>query len=101
MQNPAWVRQALAPNLMDAAGYPQFTYRGSCAGGQAAGLLTMHGMTQHVTLATEREGDTVKAVGSLRRTDFGIDGMPGLVGRTIRIGFQVVLPAELARRSSP
>ncbi len=97
MQDPARVRQALGPNMMNAARYPQFTYRGSCAGGQAAGSLTMHGVTQNVTLSTERDGNTVKAVGSLRRADFGINGMPGLVGRTIRIGFQVALPAELAR----
>jgi polyisoprenoid-binding protein YceI len=100
MQDPARVRQALGPNMMDAAGYPQFTYSGSCAGGQAAGSLTMHGVTQNVTLTTQSEGNTVKAFGSLRRADFGINGMPGLVGRTIRIGFQVALPAELARLAS-
>lgn len=100
MQDPARVRQALGPSMMDAAGFPHFSYSGSCAGGQAAGSLTMHGVTQNVTLTTERDGNTVKAIGSLRRADFGINGMPGLVGRTIRIGFQVVLPPDLAQMAS-
>ena len=101
MADPARVRQALAPDMLDAAAFPHLLYHGTCIPGQATGMLTLHGVSRPLQLTTARAGDEVHASGSLLRQDFGIAGMPGLVGRTIRIGFRVRLPPKASPSASP
>ena len=96
MADPDRTKQALGPALLDAAAYPHLTYQGSCVGGRASGMLTMHGVTRHLDLTATRQGETVTAEGTLRRADYGVTGMPGLLGRSIRITFAVCLPDGLA-----
>ena len=56
----------------------------------------MHGVTRKLELTATRQGDMVTAQGTLRRQEYGLTGMPGLLGRTIRITFAVLLPDGLA-----
>jgi polyisoprenoid-binding protein YceI len=101
MADASRLQLALGPRLLDAAHYPLLIYQGSCAGGQAAGALTLHGVTRPLTLSASRDGDRVEAAGTLIRQDYGVDGWPGLIGRTIRIRFSVKLPPGLAARLDP
>ncbi len=101
MADPARVRTALGPRLLNAAAFPNMTYHGTCSGGLATGLLTMHGATRPVSLSLVNDGAKMLARGDLHRQDFGLTGLPGLVGRTIRIAFAVTLPVRLAKPASP
>ena len=101
MADPARTRIAVGPKLLNQPQFPTLSYQGSCAGGQAAGLLTMHGVTRPLVLAARRTGQTVTATGTLHRQDYGIDAMPGLVGRTIKLTFAVSLPEDLAAIVAP
>ena len=96
MADPSRTKDALSPSLLDAASYPHLIYQGSCVGGHASGMLTMHGITKKLELTATRQGDTVTAQGTLRRQEYGVTGLPGLLGRTIRITFAVSLPDGLA-----
>ncbi len=101
MADPARARTAMGPKLLDASRFPTLSYQGSCAGGHAAGMLTMHGVTRGLALSARRAGQVVTATGTLHRQDYGIDGLPGLVGRTIKLSFAVSLPGELAALVDP
>ena len=101
MADPERARLATGPKLLDALQYPMLTYQGSCAGGHAAGMLTMHGVTRKLDLTAKRAGQTVTATGTLRRQDYGVDGLPGLIGRTIKLTFAVSLPDDLAALVDP
>jgi len=101
MADPERARLAVGPKLLNQAEFPKLTYRGTCAGGRAAGMLTMHGVTKPLFLTATRTGATVTATGSLKREDFGIDGMPGLIGRTIKLSFAVQLPEDVATLVRP
>ena len=101
MADPERARTAAGPKLLDAPHFPTLTYQGSCAGGHAAGMLTMHGVTHKLELSAKRSGQVVTAVGTLRRQDFGVDGLPGLIGRTIKLTFAVSLPDDLAALVDP
>jgi polyisoprenoid-binding protein YceI len=96
MADRARQRLAVGPQLLDAAHYPTLHYAGSCAGGQPTGELTMHGTTRPLKLTAKRDGMRIVAQGSLRRQDYGVSGLPGLIGRTVRIRFDVQLPDGLA-----
>ncbi len=101
MADPARARLATGPKMLDQPHFPMLAYQGSCAHGHAAGLLTMHGQTRSLELTASRSGPRVTAIGTLRRQDYGIDGLPGLVGRTIKLTFAVSLPDELADLIDP
>lgn len=101
MEDAGRARLATGPNLLDAARYPQLSYAGSCAGGQAEGALSLHGVTRKLTLTAIRDGDRIEATGTIRRGDFGIDGLPGMIGRTIKLRFTAQLPPGLAARIDP
>ena len=101
MTDPDRARTATGPKLLDAPHFPTLTYQGNCAGGHAAGMLTMHGVTRKLELTARRAGQVVTATGTLRRQDFGIDGLPGLIGRTIKLTFAVSLPDDLAALVDP
>jgi len=96
MEDKLRARLAMGPQLLDAAHYPTLHYQGSCAGGQPHGTLTMHGVSHTLTLTARQQGDQVAAHGSLRRQDYNISGLPGVIGRTIGFQFSMRLPQTLA-----
>ncbi len=96
MAGPGRTRLALGSSLLDAARYPNLAYTGSCSANPASGRLTLHGVTGALSLRSERSGDHVSATGSLQRQDFGVTGLPGLVGRRVDLLLTVTLPHGLA-----
>ena len=101
MDDPGRTPVALGPRLLDAAHFPTLHYSGTCSAGVATGLLTMHGVTHPLSFTASRDGDAVDARGSLRRGDFGVSGLPGLVGRRVDMRFSVTLPPGLAAQLQP
>ncbi len=101
MEDAQRAQTAIGPHLLDAAHFPDLIYQGSCTNGQATGELTLHGVTRPLTLTATRTGDQVSASGTLRRQEYGITGLPGLIGRSIGIRFTVRLPPGLAARINP
>ncbi len=97
-------RLALGPSLLDATRYPKLAYDGTCNATAASGRLTLHGVTQPLFLRPQCAGNQVSATGSLHRQDFGIIGLPGLIGRRVDLLLSVTLPqglaAQLASRSA-
>ena len=87
---------ALGPTMLDAARFPTMHFAGHCATAGLTGQLTLHGVTRPLTLTLKRKGAHVTATGSVKRADFGIAGLPGLVGGRIRIHLDAVLPPGLA-----
>jgi len=101
MDDPARTRAALGPELLDAAHYPDQVFSGACAGRQIAGALTLHGNTHNLTLTMRRSGETLIATGNLHRDDFGIRGMPGLIGGRVDMRVTIALPPGVAARLVP
>jgi polyisoprenoid-binding protein YceI len=92
MTDPARVRKALAPDMLNAAQFPTMSYAGNCQGRQTEGTLTLHGITRPVALYLTRRGGRVTGDGWLNRHDFEVNGMPHMVGPTIKIRFSTTLP---------
>ena len=95
MADPARNKLALSASVLDAARYPSMHFAGICAqaGTELAGALTLHGVTHPLTLMVVRHGTHVTATGMLRRGDYAIGGLPGLVGQRIRFRLEADLPA--------
>jgi len=91
-------RMGIGPGLLDASTYPALLYSGVCDPKHGEGDLTMHGVTRHVTVTEARSGNRISATFSLRRQDYGIKGMPGLIGGKIGVVFSVDLPPALAAK---
>jgi polyisoprenoid-binding protein YceI len=100
MSSSTTARLALGASMLDAARFPTMRFRGSCDLGQTTGQLTMHGVTRGLGLVEERTGTLMKATGALHRQDFGVSGLPGVIGGTVNIKFSMDLPADLAARLS-
>jgi polyisoprenoid-binding protein YceI len=98
MADPARNKLALSASVLDAARFPSMHFSGTCAdaGAALAGTLTLHGVTRPLTLAVTRDGTHVTATGMLRRSDYAIGGLPGLVGQRIRFRLAADLPADTA-----
>lgn len=90
--------EILGPDFMDAAQFPGMTYRGACEASNLEGMLTMHGVTRPFALSldwSERQG---VAEGNLRRSEWGVSGMPILAGPTVRIRVTAPLTSTRADR---
>jgi polyisoprenoid-binding protein YceI len=98
MADPDRVKQALAPDMLDVARYPTMNFAGACQGNQTVGTLTLHGVTRPIALSTIREDSSIDSTGRLDRHDYGIDGLPHLVGATIRLRFTTKVPDTLAHQ---
>jgi polyisoprenoid-binding protein YceI len=92
MGDPTRTRHALAPDMLDAAKFPTMRYAGDCRGDAIEGVLTLHGITHPLSMSLRRSGTKVSGEGRLMRQDYGIDGMPHLLGQGIRIHFSTTLP---------
>jgi polyisoprenoid-binding protein YceI len=89
-------RTALGPTVLDAVHFPTLAYQGDCKPASTAGQLTLHGVTRPLTLTATRDANHIAASGVLRRQDYDIRGLPGLIGSMIHIVFSVDLPPDLA-----
>jgi polyisoprenoid-binding protein YceI len=99
--NPDRDAHVIAPDLLDVARRPTMTYRSTRVWGEdedwtMEGELTIGDVTRPVTLAVEFGGlvdvpmdDSrhagFEATGEIRRSDFGLDFAPGLLGDVIKI----------------
>lgn len=101
-----------SPELLDVSSRPTMTYRSTRVSGKGEewsieGELTIGGVTRPVTLDVEFGGvvDSVidnrrhagfEATGEIRRSDFGLDFAPGLLGDVVKIqlDMQFVEPQE-------
>jgi polyisoprenoid-binding protein YceI len=101
MADPDRTRTAMGPSLLDTAQFPRLHYSGTCGNGRSDGVLTLHGVTRAMTFHTHHEGDRVIAEGTLRRSDFGITGLPGMIGRTIRMTVTTTASTGLAALVAP
>ena len=86
------VRQALEPDMLAPDQFPTMHFTGRCQPGGLAGTLTMHGVSQPVSFVMHRTASGFTAWGALRRQDFGIDGLPHLVGSQVRIKLTAPMP---------
>jgi polyisoprenoid-binding protein YceI len=100
MANPYRQRQALAPDMLAASRYPTMHFIGACQPGGIAGTLTLHGVSRALTLQLRRTGTGLTATASLRRQDFGINGLPHLVGSLVRIKLTTPAP-DVFRVAAP
>ncbi len=100
MSTQTATRMSLGPSMLDAAHFPTLSYQGSCNPAHTVGKLTLHGITDTLTLTATRAAGTITANGSLRRQDYAVLGMTGLVGSTVNIVFAVDLPPALAQSFS-
>jgi polyisoprenoid-binding protein YceI len=96
MADPDRVKQALEPDMLDVAAYPTMHFDGVCQSTQTLGNLTLHGVTHPVALNTKREDGVIESTGTLNRHDYGINGLPNLVGQTIRLRFTTKVPDAVA-----
>jgi polyisoprenoid-binding protein YceI len=94
MEDPDRRQQSLGPDMFDAAHYPTMRFAGHCAPQSIVGTLTLHGISRAVTLAAHREGSQVICAGTLRRRDFGIVGMSGMVAPYVHIRLCARLPID-------
>jgi polyisoprenoid-binding protein YceI len=89
-------RQTLGPEMFDAAHYPTMGFAGHCAPQSIVGILTLHGVSRPVSFATHRDGNQVICAGSVRRRDFGIVGMGGMVAPYVHI--RLTAPVSIAEK---
>lgn len=81
------------PDFLDATRFPMLSYDGACGPEGLVGQLTMHGVTRPFALSLDRRPDAIKAIGRLRRADWGMTARPLLGGSTVRITVTVRLAA--------
>ncbi len=98
MVDPGLTRLALGPAVLDAARFPSIRYVGHCQGSSLVGLLTLHGVTRPFTFTVTRDGTHAAASGMLRRQDFGIGGLGGLIAERVRFQLDAALPPSVAPR---
>jgi polyisoprenoid-binding protein YceI len=96
MASPYRQQQALAPDMLASRRYPTIHFIGACRAAGITGVITMHGVSRPLTLLLHRTSAGLTAIATLRRQDFGIDGLPHLVGSQVRI--KLTTPAPEAFR---
>ena len=91
-----------SPNFLDVQKYPTITFKSKQAKSAGAGKLqivgdlTIHGVTKEVTLDVDGPSSPIKdpwgnqrigasATTKINRNDFGVKGLPGVVGDDINI----------------
>ncbi len=97
LPSPGWTSRALSPEMLNAPSYPTIGFTGGCAPTTTTGSLTLHGVTHPFALHVRQDGAKMIATGRLNRTDFGITGLPFILGQDIRITVTVPAAAVAAR----
>jgi polyisoprenoid-binding protein YceI len=95
MDDPARQQQALGPAMLNARAFPTMHFSGNCVPAGIEGALTLHGVTRSVTLTLRQNSDLLVCSGSINRADFGVNGLPGLVGSRVLLRLTMRAPAEL------
>jgi len=102
VQSPKLVEHLQTPDFFDAAKYPEITFANQSLtptgpnSGKLTGLLTMHGVTKPVTLDVKFLGGGVMpmtnatvvgfaATGTIKRSDFNMDGFTPGLGDDVRL----------------
>jgi polyisoprenoid-binding protein YceI len=92
-------KNMVGPEVLDAARYPEISFRSesaekSGAGWTVAGKLTLHGQTRPITLqVTEKDGHFVGSA-SLRQTDYGIKPIK-VAGGAVRVKDEVRIDFDI------
>jgi YceI-like domain len=55
----------------------------------------MHGVTRPLAVTWHQTAEQIAGDGALRRTDYGVNGLPDLISATVHIRFTIGLPAAL------
>jgi polyisoprenoid-binding protein YceI len=100
MDDAARRQQALEPDMLAVDRFPTMHFTGQCQPGTLSGTLTMHGVSRPLTLALHRTSTGLMATGTLRRQDYGIDGLPHLLGSQVKIRLTTPAP-EIFRAALP
>ncbi|HYZ63173.1 MAG TPA: YceI family protein [Acetobacteraceae bacterium] len=98
MSNPDRTAEALGPDLMDAAHFPELVFQGACRGGEIVGTLSMHGVARPLSLGVTVEHERWVASGLMRRADWGMGARPLLAGPEVRLRVTVAIPAGFPAR---
>ena len=101
MADPARTAQALGPSMLDAAHYPTMRFDGNCDTSGVSGVLLLHGVSRKLHLSGHWDGDTILSTGMVQRRDYGITGLPGLVGQRIAIRFSMKLQKAALEATRP
>jgi polyisoprenoid-binding protein YceI len=93
MDDPTRQRQALGAIMLDAQHFPLVHFVGACAGPGVTGTLTMHGVSHPLAMTMRHVRDRLVCTGIIRRGDYGINGLPGLVGARVKLSLSTNDPA--------
>jgi polyisoprenoid-binding protein YceI len=91
MEDPDRQREVLGADMLDANRFPKMRFVGACTPGGISGTLTLHGVSRAMTLLLRQAHAQIICTGSLRRTDFGVNGLAGIVSP--RVWLRLVSPA--------
>jgi polyisoprenoid-binding protein YceI len=90
---PATREAMLSPDFLDAGRFPTLMFRGTCTDAATLdGNLTMRGVGGNLAMRLERAAHAITAEGEIRRSAWGMDAKPLMVGPTIRIRVMTSLP---------
>jgi polyisoprenoid-binding protein YceI len=92
MADPAITADALGPDLLDAARFPELALRAECRDGALVGTLTLHGTSRPLSLAVTLGDGRWLASGRIRRADWGMGARPLLAGPMVRLQVAVAVP---------
>ena len=87
---------AIGPDLLDVAHYPEFRIDGACDGPTLRATLQLHGLKRPVTLDVTHDRRQWVATGAIIRADWGMGAHPLLAGPQVRFTITAGLPATLA-----
>ena len=93
MSQQAMTDDALGPDLLDVARYPDFEFEGACRDGRLVGSLLLHGVTRPMVFDVSVAGGKWHASGMMRRAEWGMGARPLLAGPEVRITVTAGLPA--------
>ncbi len=98
MPQQSMTDDALGPDLLDVARFPDFRYDGACRAGRLEGTLLLHGVTRPLPFDVSLHDGVWQATGLMRRADWGMGARPLLAGPEVRITMTAGLPKP---RSAP
>jgi polyisoprenoid-binding protein YceI len=92
MDDPDRRRLVLGPTMLDAAHFPTMHFTGVCAPSGVVGRLTLRGVTKELQLSVRQSQHMLVCTGLIERSEFGVNGLPGVVGPRIRIRLSTPMP---------
>lgn len=92
MPSDSMTADALGPDLLDVARFPDFRVTGECQGGKLRATMLLHGVSRPLTLDVSAGTTTWTASGLMRRADWGMDARPLLAGPEVRVSLVAGIP---------